>query len=529
MRLFFCKCFAGAAVAGAMVAGSATIGLAQTTPHTGAGKRSTAKAGKADSSTTKDTSGKLTARGAGRPTFTDEQKLSFEEEKKNAVLVAPSYRDSKLPELKYNFADAIELRAELERQGYKVRTITSTEATSDAIRGELANQKAYFEDTQQGTLLFAFMGHGFQDDSKRNLLMTYGADMSNYQKEALAVEDVGKLMNETAAKRKIIFIDACRKNIEGTRDTETPRSMADFKAAEGTVMLLATRPGYFSYETPEFLHGVFTHFLLEGLRGKAANKKDSFITFEDLSKYVERTVSDYSETKGGEPQKPRMMMQDVGGDFLMATAPPPKPEDIKPNVAASQITSDMPVMRSVSTKQSFFTVMNGATLTLIDGQDGQPFAVLNEHPEQMKDQAAVSARSLHWFAGTAPQNATLQMVVEMRGNNIAEVYGRLGQACPKDQPCSTTPYPLLPGEVRDQKAQVVAKTKKGALAIMQGAGSILNRRSTQAAQTVANSSAAAENTGMLQGDRDKFIWTKFDLAPTIKLPPPTAGATVAQR
>ena len=532
MKLHFGKAWVGAAVACALLAGCSFKAKAQDADNPAPVKRKTARkpaAAEAASSSPADDkkSGKMTARGAGRSNFTDDQKVSFEDEKKNAVLVAPSYLNSGLPALKYNANDALELRKELERQGFKVHIVPSTEATADGIREQLAKEKGYFEGTQQGTLLFAFMGHGFQNDAKKNLLMTYGADTTNYSKEALAVEEVEDLMNQTAARRKIIFIDACRKSLEGTRDTFTPRSMADFKAAEGTAVLLATRPGYFSYEDPELSHGVFTYFLLEGLRGKAAGK-DGFVSFGDLTKYVERSVSDYSEKKD-QAQKPRTVMQDVGGDFLVATAAPPKPEDIKPNVMASQITSDVPVMRSVSTKQSFYALVNSGTLTLVDAQSGQPFSILNEHPEQMKDQAAISARSLHWYSGNGPDNAALHIVVEMRANNIAQIYGRLGKACPNDQPCSATPYPLLPGEVRDQKAALVNKTKKGALALIGGAGNVLGRKSLQTAQTVANSSAAAEKTGMLQGDRDKFIWTEFDLASTMKLPPPTAGATVAQR
>src|SRR5437879_1280520 len=268
----------------------------------------------------------MTARGAQRGPFTQTDKDTFEKETRSAVIVAPSYRDSGLATLRFTFADAVELKSELERQGYTVRVIPSTEATAEGIRQTLANQKTFLEGTKQATLLFAFMGHGFQDGHGQNYLMTYGADPNNIDKEALSVEEVQSLMSASGARRKVIFIDACR-NVPGTRDAEKPRTMADFKAAEGMAILLATKPGAYSYEDPDLSHGVFTYFLLDGLRGKAAGK-DGFVTFHDLSDYVERSVSAYAMKKD-QAQKPLATLKDVGGDFLLATGAPPKPDEVK--------------------------------------------------------------------------------------------------------------------------------------------------------------------------------------------------------
>lgn len=142
--------------------------------------------------------GGMTARGAQRGQFTQNDKDTFEKETRSAIIVAPSYRDSGLATLRFTFADAVELKSELERQGYTVRVIPSTEATSDGIRQTLANQKTFLEGTNQATLLFAFMGHGFQDGRGQNYLMTYGADPNNMDKEALSVEEVQTLMTTAA-------------------------------------------------------------------------------------------------------------------------------------------------------------------------------------------------------------------------------------------------------------------------------------------------------------------------------------------
>jgi hypothetical protein len=454
--------------------------------------------------------GGMTARGAQRGEFTQSDKDTFEKETRSAIIVAPSYRDSGLATLRYTFADAVELKGELERQGYNVRLIPSTEATAEGIRQTLANQKTFLEGTEQATLLFAFMGHGFQDSHGQNYLMTYGADPNNMDKEALSVDEVQSLMSASGARRKVIFIDACR-NVPGTRDAEKPRTMADFKAAEGMAILLATKPGAYSYEDPELSHGVFTYFLLDGLRGKAAGK-DGFVTFRDVSDYVERSVTAYAMKKD-QGQKPLATLKDVGGDFLLATAAPPKPDEVKSVPGASQITSDAVVMRAVAINRSFFVTLSDDSLALIDSSTGQPFAILSEHADQLKDKAAMNKASYRWFAGDAPGNNALHMVAEIKGSSeMLHLWGRIGKPCPNDQACSTVPYPLLPGEVRDQKSATLKTAKK-----VFGLGA-LTHKTAGTGVSLAAKTDVIEHSGLAADSRDKFVWTKFDLTNTTKLP-----------
>jgi Caspase domain len=495
----------------ATLTGQTNTGTSQSRRRTASSSNSSATSGDGQ------TGGQLSARGVQRKKYTPDQQASFEAEKRNAVLVAPNYRDSGLPSLRFTYNDAAELRSELERQGYTVHMVPSTEATADGIREALEKQKTYLDGSSQATLLFAFMGHGFQDTKGKNYLMTYGADMENMDKEALPVDEVEDLLNKTGARRKIIFIDACRSSV-GTRDATKPRSMADFKAAEGMSIFLATKPGAYSYEDPELSHGLFTYYLLEGLRGKAAGA-DGFVSFQDLTKYVEKSVDDYAEKKDM-AQKPVMSSQDLRGDFLMATAAPAKAGDIKPLAAASQISSDTPIMQALGTGQSFFVAAEPNSLTLIAASTGRPYAILREDPTQMKNADEVSKRSLHWFGGDAPDGKTIQMVAEMKGNDIAQIWGRIGKACPGDKPCTQTPYPLLPGEVRPS-ASLASKTAGKATKTMKDTFAAFGHRSSTVNGTAGASDAVSRN-GLVTDDKEKFIWANFDLTSTLKAPQPTA-------
>ena len=454
----------------------------------------------------------MVARGGQRAKFTPDQEAAFDAEKKNAVIVAPNYRDSGLASLRFTFNDAAELRSELERQGYTVHIVPGTEATSDGIREALTKEKTYLDGSNQATLIFAFMGHGFSDSKGKNYLMTYGSDVSNMDKEALSLDEVEELLNQSGARRRVILIDACR-SVAGARGGEKDRTMADFKAAEGMSILLATKPGAYSYEDPDLSHGVFTYFLLEGLRGKAAGP-DGFVTFSDLSAYVQKHVSDYSEKKDW-PQKPLATMKDVGGDFLMATAAPAKPEDIKPLPSATQITSDTPVMRALGSNQSFFVTVNENNLTLVDAMTGQPYAVLREDPSQLVDKEATSQRSLRWFTGDAPKGARLDAVLEMHGADMFRLWGRTGRACPGDNPCAQTPYPLLPGEARSQTTLANKAVRKTSDTVNKLKG-VWQGKSSQTLSKTSSSSTVLDKSGVTSEAKDKFIWTTFDLTSTLK-------------
>jgi hypothetical protein len=283
-------------------------------------------------------------------------------------------------------------------------------------------------------------------------------------------------------------------------------------------ILLATKPGAYSYEDPDLSHGVFTYFLLDGLRGKAAGK-DGFVTFRDLSDYVERSVSAYAMKKD-QAQKPLATLKDVGGDFLLATAAPPKPDEVKSVATASQVTSDAVVMRAVAINRSFFASLSDDSLVLIDTTTGQPFAILSEHADQLKDKAAMSKASYRWFAGDAPGDNAVHMVAEMKGNEMLHLWGRIGKPCPNDQQCSTAPYPLLPGEVRDQKSGALKTAKKAF-----GLGA-LSHKTLGTGVSLASKTDVIERSGLAADSRDKFIWTKFDLTNTAKVP--TSAAPKAQ-
>jgi formylglycine-generating enzyme required for sulfatase activity len=96
------------------------------------------------------------------------------------------------------------------------------------------------------------------------------------------------------------------------------RSFTKFQAATGTRILFSTKFGRVSYEDDEFQQGVFSHYLVEGLRGAAA-KEDGWVSFRDLSDYVTEQVQTRT-LQQGHTQVPfeGTGQSDASGDFPVA-------------------------------------------------------------------------------------------------------------------------------------------------------------------------------------------------------------------
>ena len=245
---------------------------------------------------------------------------TFERQPKIAVLVGVgAYPEgSGLAPLKYAAQDVAELSSELEKQGLRSAAACGWARPSRGLVVRTLTQIGQVLDPDQGTLLFYFSGHGFTDHGV-NYLATYGVTVDDLDREGLSITEVGRLVKATRAKRQVLWIDACRNDPgAGARDVSR-RSFEQLNAAEGIRILYSTRAGSVSFEDDSLQHGVFSYFLLRGLRGEAVGS-DGLVTFQDLAGYVSDAVMNYG-IKTGRIQRP-FDAGEASGDFLLAEGTP---------------------------------------------------------------------------------------------------------------------------------------------------------------------------------------------------------------
>jgi formylglycine-generating enzyme required for sulfatase activity len=257
-------------------------------------------------------------------------KRAFEKQVKVALVVGISAypQGSGLSSLKYAARDAEVLGATLKSQGYLVRQLTESDATRAMIRRSL-RELSDAVSPDEGTMLFFFGGHGFTFKGT-NYLATFGVTADDLDGEGLAVKDVEELLRAGKAKRKLLFIDACRNDPGQAVRSAGQRSFERLQASEGMRVLFSTKEGRVSFEDDALRQGVFTYFLAKGLQGEAAGT-DGLVTFRDLADYITDRMRAYTVERG-QMQIP-FEAGESSGDFLLSAGNkggggPPEPASV---------------------------------------------------------------------------------------------------------------------------------------------------------------------------------------------------------
>jgi uncharacterized caspase-like protein len=157
-----------------------------------------------------------------------------------------------------------------------------------------------------------FAGHGLPDPARlQNLyLLTYDADPSRLGTTAFPMWQIKDVLERyISAKRIVVFSDACHsggisvdfatRGMDATKSNLINQYLADLsRTKEGIVIFTASAAGEVSQEIPELGHGVFTYYLLQGMKGEADFNNDYAVTINELMQYVEDQVK--RKTKGAQ-------------------------------------------------------------------------------------------------------------------------------------------------------------------------------------------------------------------------------------
>jgi hypothetical protein len=234
-----------------------------------------------------------------------------------AVIVGVSeYGNKGIPSLKYADRDAEALAAFLqtpEGGGFDtdhMRVLVNKDATLSNLRDAMIDflQQAIDKDL----VVIYFAGHGAPDPTRpQNLyLLTYDTDPSRLGTTAFPMWDIQTVVSrQIAAKKVVVLSDACHsggisvdvatRGLDVTSSNPINQYLAELaRAKDGMVVFTASAAGEVSQEFPELGHGVFTYYLLEGLKGAADSNNDLLVTVNEVMGYVEEQVK--RKTRGAQ-------------------------------------------------------------------------------------------------------------------------------------------------------------------------------------------------------------------------------------
>ena len=200
--------------------------------------------------------------------------------------------------------DARDLYELLPQVGYPAANLAlllDEQATKAAINDKLdwLARRAGPDDT----VLIFFSGHGAQrigGFEPGEYLCPVEADWYNLRATAISDAELTTALRAIPARRAVVLLDACHSGgVGGPKDAGltvkaglSETAYERLAAGEGRVVIASCKSDEVSWELPGMRNGLFTHYLLEGLRGAAAGD-DGAVRVFNLFDHISRQVSQH--------------------------------------------------------------------------------------------------------------------------------------------------------------------------------------------------------------------------------------------
>jgi hypothetical protein len=181
-------------------------------------------------------------------------------------------------------------------------------------------------------VMIYFAGHGATErdmmspdgDGLEKYLLPYDADPNDLYASALPMREIAHIFHRIRSERLIFIADACYSGASGGRTVSITGVRANLSdvfleriaGGKGKIIITASSANEVSVEKDELRHGVFTYYMVEGLRGRADSDQDGLITVDEAYRYV----SDKVTRATGQEQHP-VKKGSVEGQLVMGIVP----------------------------------------------------------------------------------------------------------------------------------------------------------------------------------------------------------------
>ena len=227
------------------------------------------------------------------------------------------YQSTQIPALKYADRDSQRIVSHFKNRynlsADRAMLLTNEDATAIKI-SRFITQNAMKLLNKDDTFILYFGGHGAPDvdstsndnDGLKKYLLLHDSELDSLPLTALSLNNLAILLEKLPCKRIVILLDSCFAGTAGAQTLAKLKSLRisdkSYKnitemSGEGRVILAASSENQVSHEEDTLQAGVFTHYLLEGLNGKADSKGEGNINILGLYEYVTREVSRHTHNK----------------------------------------------------------------------------------------------------------------------------------------------------------------------------------------------------------------------------------------
>jgi hypothetical protein len=181
-------------------------------------------------------------------------------------------------------------------------------------------------------VIIYFAGHGASEkdmispdgDGLEKYLLPYDADPKDLYASALPMREISHIFYRIQSERLIFIADSCYSGTTGGRTIYQSGVRANISDAfldrissgKGRIILTASGANEVSAEDDRLQHGIFTYYLLKGLKGPADADKDGLISVDEAYRYV----TTYVPRATGQEQHP-VKKGTVEGRLILSIIP----------------------------------------------------------------------------------------------------------------------------------------------------------------------------------------------------------------
>ncbi len=163
----------------------------------------------------------------------------------------------------------------------------------DATRGNIvrAMRQVFLKADENDVVMMYFSGHGLDGSF-------IPVDFDGYNNR-LTHQEVKQILNESKAKHKIVYADACHSGsmlaAKGNYQNMLDKYYKAFEDSRGGIALMMSSKGEeTSLEAGNLRQGVYSHFLIRGLNGEADTNRDKIVSIRELYNFVYKNVRQYT-------------------------------------------------------------------------------------------------------------------------------------------------------------------------------------------------------------------------------------------
>ncbi|QDV91084.1 Caspase domain protein [Phycisphaerae bacterium RAS2] len=188
----------------------------------------------------------------------------------------------------------------------QVTLLTGRQASTKDIRKALYALRTSGKDD---LVVIFFSGHGAKQAGE-TFWISQDAELADLGPTALPNAEIQRLLAAIPSERVVTLLDCCyaADTVLNQKSVLNVGDVAKLFAGKGRVTIAGAGGGEEAIEVPGMKQGVFTHFLVGGLRGQADANRDGVVTLMELWAWLEPNVEQSARQHKG-IQKPTMHME----------------------------------------------------------------------------------------------------------------------------------------------------------------------------------------------------------------------------